>query len=98
MPAFISMSVMLSAPGASVQDSILTSDMDAAFVATSGVRRIRDLYKSITSLYLGRLTTVPMQLEFVYPLFQQRSDCWSRTVCRSSDMNVSFKQQVYRLL
>ena len=76
-------------------------------LCTSGARRIRDLDKSITSVYqepitrvMGscfysdRLTTAPTRIEFVQPLFQQRSDRWRQTVRRSitSNTNVSFKQ------
>ena len=63
-------------------------------LCTSGAQRSRDLEKSITSFYPGRLTTAPTRLEFVWPLFQLRSDRWRRTVYGSiaSDMNVSFKQ------
>ena len=56
-----------------VQDGVPTSYTDTDFALL--VRRIRDLDKSITSFsYQGWLTTAPTRLEFVQPLFQQRSD------------------------
>ena len=44
--------------------------------------------------YSDRLTTAPTRIEFVQPLFQQRSDRWRQTVRGSitSNTNVSFKQ------
>ena len=63
-------------------------------LCTSGARRIRDLDRSITSFYPGRLTTAPTRLGFVWPLFQHTHDHWRQTVRGSiaSDTNVSFKQ------
>ena len=46
---------------ARVQDGVLTSCMDAAFVLLTP----EGLDKSITSFYPGRLTTAPTRLEFV---------------------------------
>ena len=93
----------LPAPGASRGASTCSrwrpDELHGCRLCTSDARRIRDLDKSITSFYPGRLTTAPTRLEFVWPLFQQRSDRCRQTVHGSiaSDMNVSFEQLCSRV-
>ena len=90
----ISMTAMLLGPGstARIQDGIPTSYMDTDFVF---------LVHEGSVIWTGQLlqvglTAAPTQLEFVYILFQQRSDRWRwprQHLCGLSNTNVSFKQQ-----
>ena len=77
MYVYIYMSVTLSAPGGKHVFKMASYQLHGCHLCTSGVRRIRDQDKSMTSFCPGRLTTAPTRLEFVEPLFQQRSDSWS---------------------
>ena len=51
--------------GASACSRWRPDELHGCRLCTSDARRIRDLDKSITSFYPGRLTTAPTRLEFV---------------------------------
>ena len=51
--------------GASTCSRWRPDELHGCRLCTSDARRIRDLDKSITSFYPGRLTTAPTRLEFV---------------------------------
>ena len=79
--------------GASTCSRWRPDELHGCRLCTSDARRIRDLDKSITSFYPR------LRLEFMYPLFQQRSARWRQTVRGSitSDTNMSFKQLCSRV-
>ena len=73
---------------ARVQNGFSGSYMDAVFELV--VHEESESWTSLQQFYQGRPTTAPRLVEFVYPLYKQRYECWTRTA-RSSDANVSFK-------
>ena len=62
---YYSCNVTLPAPGGSAYSRWRPDELHGCRLCTSDARRIRDLDKSITSFYPGRLTTAPTRLEFV---------------------------------
>ena len=62
---YYSCNVTLPAPGRSACSRWRPDELHGCRLCTSDARRIRDLDKSITSFYPGRLTTAPTRLEFV---------------------------------
>ena len=84
--------------GASACSRWRPDELHGCRLCTSDARRMKS-GQIDHFFYPGRLTTAPTRLEFVYPLFQQRSERWRQTVRGSiaSDTNVGFKQLCSRV-